>query len=262
MEYKVCIKCGERKPLEEFLHNKNTCKNCRKIYLHKRWKENALAINEKRKAYRENNKDKVLNQKRDQYARSYGFKDYADLILQRKLREAKRILNNYLLKLYKSSSVAEGKIKRERIKFYDLEKTKVKRQTDLQFRLIDNLRARTRKIFKIQSAKKTTNMAMLIGLSGKEFYEYFLSLGYNKETDTIDHIVPISRFDLTKHEHQLVSCHYLNLRPLPCFENYSKHDSLIDGWQDKIYQICEVRNINPDSIIQHIEAGVACQLSA
>ena len=98
-------------------------------------------------------------------------------------------------------------------------------------------------------------MAKLIGLSGKELSEYLLLQGYNNDCH-IDHIIPLSRFNLIDSEHQMIACHYLNLQPLHKFENISKHDNLPLDWKNKIYQICEVRNINPESIIKHIRAGI------
>ena len=44
----------------------------------------------------------------------------------------------------------------------------------------------------------------------------------------IDHIKPLSSFDLTKREELLVACHYSNLQPLWWYENLQKHDKILD----------------------------------
>ena len=120
------------------------------------------------------------------------------------------------------------------------------------------MRARVRKALKNQSAKKTKSTMDLVGCTGLELSYYLNNLGYDKDTDHIDHIIPISRFNLTDPEHQLIACHYLNLQPLHYIDNCSKHDSLPENWQDVIIRICEVRNINPQSIIKYIGKTVLC----
>ncbi len=40
----------------------------------------------------------------------------------------------------------------------------------------------------------------------------------------IDHVVPLSSFDLTDHKQVKKACHWFNLQPLWAKENLSKHD--------------------------------------
>ena len=40
----------------------------------------------------------------------------------------------------------------------------------------------------------------------------------------IDHITPLSSFDLSKREQLLTACNYANLQPLWADENYAKSD--------------------------------------
>jgi len=263
METKICSKCKIEKSLNEFSNDKkksdnkrSDCKLCQKKHWNKnkvkyniRKKQNLLELKKDEESYREYLK-KQRQKNRKSWAERQG-KNPEDIILNRELKKAQYLFDKEFKKLCGNSSVKKGSL------FYS-EILKQKRIDNPQYKLTDNLRSRIRKAMRFQWTGKKSSTAELLGMSGKEFYEYFLSLGYNKDTDTIDHIIPISRFDLTKHEHQLIACHYLNLRPLSHFENYSKSDTLLSGWQEKLVQICEVRNINPEPIIQYIESGVRC----
>ena len=46
----------------------------------------------------------------------------------------------------------------------------------------------------------------------------------NRPTWHIDHIKPLSLFDLTDNEQVKLACHYTNLQPLWAEENLRKHD--------------------------------------
>lgn len=165
-----------------------------------------------------------------------------------KIREEKRLKR---IKDAEYRKLNAKKLKEEYRKKQNL-MYKEKRKIDKQYQIMDTLRCRTRKILKIQSANKTTNMAKLIGCSGKELADRFISMGYDSNTCHIDHIIPMSMFDLTIPEHQYVACHYLNLQPLNITDNLIKSDSLIDNWEDKIKEICLAVGIDSDSIIRHI----------
>ena len=126
---------------------------------------------------------------------------------------------------------------------------------DLSFKMLCNIKRRMLIALQKQSASKRDTTFNLSGMTGGELYLYLKSLGYNSEIHHIDHCLPLARFNLTQVEHQMVAFYYLNLQPLEASDNIRKKDSLPDNWQDKIYQICEVRNINPEPIIKHIQSG-------
>jgi hypothetical protein len=46
---------------------------------------------------------------------------------------------------------------------------------------------------------------------------------------SIDHIMPLSAFDLSDRQHFLLACFYLNLQPMWHIENMSKGDKYPDG---------------------------------
>jgi len=284
MKTKICPKCKTEKSFDLFGKNKSKkdgistyCKKCSKeIDNEREWKrkeqKKEWAKNNKEKflkynyEWKKNNKEYKLKQadrNREYRAKKLGFntiEEYENYLLNKKLEAEKKRKEKEIIREEKRKQREierqyridnAEKIKEER-RIKTNQDRKAQRKIDKQYQIMDNLRARTRKILKIQSAKKTTNMAKLIGCSGKELSDRFLSMGYDSNTCHIDHIIPISLFDLTLSEHQHVACHYLNLQPLKIKDNLIKHDSLIDNWQDKIKEICNHLNIDHASIIEHV----------
>ena len=114
---------------------------------------------------------------------------------------------------------------------------KERKEKDLSFKMLCNIKRRMLIALQKQSASKSDTTFNLSGMTGSELYLYLKSLGYNSEIHHIDHYLPLARFNLTQLEHQMVAFYYLNLQPLEASDNIRKKDSLPDNWQDKIYQI-------------------------
>ena len=104
-----------------------------------------------------------------------------------------------------------------------------KRATDPLFKLKKNLRTRILKA--LQQNSKWGSTVRDLGCSIAEFKAYLESkwkpgmtwdnhalLGWH-----IDHIVPLSKFDLSDKEQFLKAVHYTNMQPLWCYENWAKH---------------------------------------
>ena len=232
----------------------------RKEYMknyNKRWRLNP----ENREKERQNKlkrKHIRIHQGRDHRARKLGFKDYEEFIKDRQLKKAERILvkeKKWENKLYAISKKNQRQADVIFNKFRYSEMLKVKRKEDLNYRLKDNLRARTRKALRCQSAKKTTTMAKLFGMCGKDLYNYLKEKGYDPTVCHVDHYIPLSKFDLTIPEHQQVAFYYENLQPLSFFDNISKANNLPEDWKEKVKHICNVRGIESNSIIKYIEQG-------
>lgn len=94
----------------------------------------------------------------------------------------------------------------------------------------DRLRKRIRAQFKKRSIKKETTTAILIGCSMAEYISYIESLwtdGMNWENYGIfgwhiDHIRPLSSFDLTDIEQQKAAFNFKNTQPLWAIDNIKK----------------------------------------
>ena len=107
---------------------------------------------------------------------------------------------------------------------------KVRRLEDINFRLADNLRSRLRKAIKNnQKAGSAVDDLgcsvddLKIHLEGK-FSEGMSWDNYGEWH--IDHIRPLSRFDLTNKSQHLEACSYNNLQPLWAIDNLKKSNKV------------------------------------
>ncbi len=135
-------------------------------------------------------------------------------------------------KLQKSLIPKQKKIKDKNYKpAYKLkrkEKERLQRQTDLNFRILGNLRTRIYHAMKRNTKGKKTKE--LLGCSTevlKIYLESKFQIGmtwenYGKYGWHIDHIIPCSSFDLTNMDQQKICFHYTNLQPLWAKDNLSK----------------------------------------
>lgn len=102
-----------------------------------------------------------------------------------------------------------------------------KYRTDLNFRLADNLRSRLNTAIKSTKAGSAVNN---LGCSIEELKIYLESLfqpdmtwdNYGKNGWHIDHIKPLSKFDLSDIEQLKEGCNYINLQPLWAKDNLKK----------------------------------------
>ena len=110
---------------------------------------------------------------------------------------------------------------------------KERRKTDLNFKLVCNLRSRTSNAFKAQSVMKTNKTIDLLGCSHSFFKDWIIHQLYGNMTNEnygsvwqIDHCLPITSFNLLD-EIDMKNCfNWLNLRPMYCSENISKGDKI------------------------------------
>ena len=51
--------------------------------------------------------------------------------------------------------------------------------------------------------------------------------GFGKDKWSIDHIIPLSKFNLTLDCELRKACHYTNLQPMWCVENFKKGNKIL-----------------------------------
>lgn len=105
-----------------------------------------------------------------------------------------------------------------------------KMKTDPNFRLAHNLRVRLRIALKRQNTTKQTKTLKLLGCSLVDFKIYIESKFQNGMSWSnygqwhIDHIRPLSKFNLKDNRQLEIACNYKNLQPLWAKDNLSKNN--------------------------------------
>lgn len=196
---KTCTKCGVQKPLEGFYKRKDYNK------------------------YRNDCKECLKKGVKRRY-NSVEKKKYNNEYYKKNRTKCLRKVSSYAKK-------NRAKINLQRNKRY---------KEDMKHRLLINLRTRMKDVMK--GKKKCTTTIKLLGNTIEYVYTFLKS----QMTDTmtfdiihIDHMMPLSSFDLTKPEEQRKACHYTNLQPMLPSENLSKGSKIVHDmrWNGQQWEI-------------------------
>ncbi len=148
-------------------------------------------------------------------------------------RQHKELYHSYYLK-NQSSKIAASRTwqieHKEERQEYLRDYHKKREQVDINFKLTNRLRHRLRQA--IKNDQKSGSAVKDLGCS-IDFLKQYLSTkflpnmtwnnwGYGLDKWNIDHITPLSSFDLTDREQLLKACHYTNLQPLWQPDNFKK----------------------------------------
>jgi hypothetical protein len=204
---KKCRKCFIEHPINSFPKGRAQCSSCRK-------KANA--------EWRENNKRYIKKKDKEKWIK---FKSNPENLKKRKdwyLKNKETILKGKK-DYYESNkaSILEAHKKYERKKL----------KTDPLFRFQKNIRRRVLAAFK--NSYKIDTTKNLIGCSWQELREHLekqFKEGMTWENYGewhIDHIIPLSLFDLSKEEAVKKAIHFSNLQPLWAEDNLKKGNRII-----------------------------------
>lgn len=133
--------------------------------------------------------------------------------------------------------VAALAFQRNRVKI--VARLRQRRHSDLNYRILTNLRGRVRLCIRRNSGDKAKGTVQLLGCSIEDFLLYLESkwepgmswsnYGQGLGKWSIDHIMPCAIFDLTKPEHQKRCFHFSNQQPLWVTDNSAKHDKVLSN---------------------------------
>ena len=252
---KTCNKCNTEKPLDEFSSNKggkhgkhSKCKSCVKEYQI----QNKRRITAKRRGYYEKNKEEILT-KRKEYcevnkdavkaAKKKAYEKEAKIKADKKKahyeanKEAILDAKEKHLEKMKLRAAAKQreyyKANAKRLNAAAWVRKKERLKTDPAFKLVVNLRRR--QSLALKGKRKAATTMNLLGCTADQAREHIEAqftdgMSWSKigrRGIHIDHIIPLSSFDLNDPEQQRQAMHFSNLQPLWFRANLRKSDKLL-----------------------------------
>lgn len=217
----MCNKCIVEKDIANFNFRsdvgkyRKTCQDCRNTHRRSKRAENSDHARKVAKDWYANNKEKVCNQRKEYY------KSNKDKIL----RVRSVYVHNNLDKVSATNKTWRDKNK-DYLREYMAKYVAYRSENDLEFKIKTRIRQRLGKA--IKRNYKSSSAIILLGCSISYFKRYLESKFQDNMTWEnygdwhMDHIIPLSKFDLTNNEHLLKACHYTNLQPLWAKDNISK----------------------------------------
>jgi len=244
MKTKKCVKCQVEKEILNFNKNSKTkdglysyCKTCCKEYSITYNEVNKIKKQEYSKKYAKENKNKI----------QIYYKQNRDSILEKQKKynkenreERKKYENKYFSNIDNRIKQNENSNKwREKNidhhRYTRKEYMRKYRQENLNYKIKDNIVTRINRLLKNSNiyTGREESIETYLGCSLDEYKIYLESLftnemtwenyGKNKYWE-IDHIRPVSSFDLSITENQYIAFHYTNTQPLTISANRKKKD--------------------------------------
>ena len=215
---KVCLNCGvEKDEIEFYVKDPSTgrrdskCKTCTRGDRKSYYEENKETISETHREWYQNNKEKV-------------FKDVVRWQKHNpdKVRRYNRTTTSRMRRTDPDRLTARNKRKEKKV----LEKP--------SNRIAKSLRGRIRAILngKIRSGSSVRDLGCSLDVLKLRLENLWApgmcwdNYGQGLGKWSIDHIIPLTAFDLEDRQHFILACNYLNLQPLWHSENASKGNRL------------------------------------
>jgi uncharacterized protein (DUF983 family) len=207
MTTKTCSKCTENKLIDYFIKERNICKDCNNLARRQQYHTD--------EAFRK----KVIKERCES--------KHKKVVLRAKQLEEQQLMIGIENKTCRYCNVIKHKdrFRHNRLKCRDCERDdpheKYKRYI------------RTRIYNCLKNHNKTKHSIDYLGCTTLEYSDYIFSYNesYNLENYGkiwhIDHVIPISKFDLNNQEKQLIAFNWRNTMPLSCRENLSKNNKII-----------------------------------
>lgn len=199
------------------------CSNCKK-----KFEDGNYKTCKKCRDYKKTQRDKIpRTYKQGQYSTKDGISKQC-----RKCLQIKSLENFYKNKKYKDGYVSlcmichanDWKI------YYDTKYSNIMSErfkNDIIYKLKQNVKSYIHIQLKNQNKKKIDKSSIYLGCSIEFFKDWLFhnNLNYNTEEYHMDHVIPLSLFDLNKQEEIDIAFHWTNIQVLPKKENLKKSNN-------------------------------------
>lgn len=197
-----CNNCNQNKEMSMFVKNRKICKDCNNLKRRTRYENDEV------------HRDKIIKN-------STEFKKKIDCE-RNKLKEEEIGIDNKKCK-YCHKIKHNTCFRKNRLKCKDCERDEP----------LDKLKRIIRSRISNSLAKKHKHTVEYLGCSIPEYIEWLLDNNSNYDLDNrgsvwhIDHVIPLSTFDLNNNDEQMIAFNWRNTMPLSCRENLRKNNKII-----------------------------------
>uniref|UniRef100_A0A6C0DPB4 Uncharacterized protein n=1 Tax=viral metagenome TaxID=1070528 RepID=A0A6C0DPB4_9ZZZZ len=256
--HKSCSRCGETKPLDRIVKNRNVCKDCCNVRKKERYKEiataatttpdSATAVAEPNKSCNTCNQSKPLssfiqarsickdcNNEKRKNKYNANEEHRIKLIKQASEFKHKKVVERQEKKIEEigegnkkcsvcSTIKSSDNFRHNRLKCKDCE-----REDPLE-KFKRNIRSR---IFMALKRNKEFHTVKYLGCTSPEYLQWILTYDANYTLDNhgtvwhIDHVIPVSRFNLENVDEQMIAFNWRNTMPLSARENLVKNSKIL-----------------------------------
>ena len=233
---KICSRCHQEKPLEDFCANKTTsdgrsseCKACHNARHHEYYLKNREKYLERARKWRQTEKGRQSWERYDKAHREQRNKNFAKY--RERNRENIRERSRKFYKEHKDVVDKWNKKFRESHPDYSSKYYKYRQETDQIFKLKHQMRHNIYDAFKRKGKMKSSATEKIVGCSLQQLYDHLVSTWeknygkpWNGEPCHIDHVLPLALADTPEDIIEL--CHYTNLQLLKPEDNLRKSAKL------------------------------------
>lgn len=229
---KCCSKCNINKDISDFREKRFVCKSCDNENKRLKYNDNKELrdkINEKRKE-----KYKTDEEHRKKLIKQAGDFKHIKVIEKQKLKEEenqKLGLENKQCK-YCNEIKLKTMFRQNRLKCRDCERDEP----------LDKFKRKIRCRIYLSLKKKNKHTIEYLGCSTDEYLKWMLhnNNGYSLDNQGtiwhIDHVIPLSHFDLENEDEQMIAFNWRNTMPLSVKENLSKNNKIIKSQIEQHYE--------------------------
>ena len=243
MENPKCNRCKKEWKPDETDIKKNgdvnkTCKNCREYYENNKEKNKKQRKENKKERYKKN-KEKLVEYNKERYENNKEKKaEYNKEYHKNNKEQRAEYRENNKEKLKEQRAEYRENSKCEHNKIYGYCEI-----CNLSLYLVNLNRCAVRRCLKLSSQNKTKSSINYMGCDVEYFRDYFKKKmdlwNENKEIKMnwnnihLDHIKPVSVFNLDDEDELNKCCNYTNFQPLLATDNLNKHNKWTD--EDEVY---------------------------